>query len=100
MAPEIAKAVEALDAHDIEYKTTPMGTILEAVDVAELFAAAQAAHEAVDGDRVGTVLKIDDKRTVTEPATEKVTRVEEQLGRPATSRDVHRTQPDGDERNG
>ena len=86
MAPAVATAIEALDAFDVEYETTPVGTIIEADDAAEVFAAARAAHEAVEGDRVGTFLKIDDKRTVDEPAAAKVRSVEEQLGRPATSR--------------
>ncbi|MFC7073604.1 MTH1187 family thiamine-binding protein [Halovenus rubra] len=84
MAPEIAKAVEALEQFDVSYETTPMGTILEADDVSEIFAAAQAAHSAVDSDRVGTFLKIDDKRTVDDPATAKVDAVEEHLGREAS----------------
>lgn len=86
MAPEIAKAVDALEEHDLEYETTPMGTILEASEASELFAAARAAHEAVDSERVGTFLKIDDKRTVDQAAAEKVRRVEEQLGREARSK--------------
>jgi len=86
MAPEVAKAVDALEAFDIEYETTPMGTIIEAEDVDVLFEAAAAAHRAVDGDRVGTFLKIDDKRTADHPAAAKVESVEEALGRPARSR--------------
>ncbi|MXR50862.1 thiamine-binding protein [Halovenus sp. WSH3] len=85
MAPEIAKAVDALEEFDVEYETTPMGTILEAPEVDDLFAAAAAAHDAVDADRVGTFLKIDDKRTVEEAAERKVQKVEEHLGRDATS---------------
>ncbi|PSP86476.1 hypothetical protein BRC87_13945 [Halobacteriales archaeon QS_4_66_20] len=50
MAPEVAKAVDALESFDVEYETTPMGTILEADDVAVVFEAAAAAHEAVGGD--------------------------------------------------
>lgn len=85
MAPEVAKAVAALDAFDVSYETTPMGTTIEADDIGELFAAAQAAHEAVDGDRVSTFLKIDDKRTSDASATEKVESVERELGRDARS---------------
>jgi uncharacterized protein (TIGR00106 family) len=85
MAGEVAKAVAALDDFDVEYETTPMGTIIEAEESAELFAAAQAAHEAVDGDRVSTFLKVDDKRTIEQTADEKVESVEDHLGRPATS---------------
>jgi uncharacterized protein (TIGR00106 family) len=85
MSGEIAKAIDALEAFDVAYETTPMGTILEAEDVHELFAAAEAAHEAVDDDRVITTLKIDDKRTVDQRARDKVTAVEDRLGRAARS---------------
>ncbi len=81
MAGEIAKAVEALEEFDVSYETNPMGTVIEAESTDELFAAARAAHEAVDGDRVSTVLKIDDKRTTDESAEEKVAEVERELGR-------------------
>ncbi|WP_435333490.1 MTH1187 family thiamine-binding protein [Haloarchaeobius sp. TZWWS8] len=85
MASEVAKAVAALDDFDVTYETTPMGTTIEADDVGTVFAAAQAAHEAVDGDRVSTFLKIDDKRTKTSTAADKVRAVEEHLGRAARS---------------
>jgi len=83
MAEEVAKAVAALDEFEVGYETTPMGTVIEADDSAELFAAAGAAHEAVDADRVSTFLKVDDKRTVDQSAGEKVDAVEDQLGREA-----------------
>jgi uncharacterized protein (TIGR00106 family) len=83
MADEVAEAVDALDEFDVSYETNPMGTVIETDSADELFAAAQAAHEAVDGDRVSTVLKIDDKRASDEPASEKVTAVEDELGREA-----------------
>ena len=85
-APEVAKAVEALEEYDVDYETTSMGTIVEADEAAELFAAAAAAHDAVDADRVGTFLKVDDKRATDERAHEKVRAVEEELGREAASK--------------
>ncbi|QWC18370.1 MTH1187 family thiamine-binding protein [Halorubrum sp. 2020YC2] len=83
MAEEVAEAVAALDEFDVSYETNPMGTVIEADDAETLFAAAAAAHEAVDGDRVSTVLKIDDKRTSDGTAGEKVEAVEDHLGREA-----------------
>ena len=83
MAGEVAKAVDALEEYDVSYETNPMGTVIEAETTDVLFEAAQAAHDAVDADRVSTVLKIDDKRTRTVDASEKVEVVEEHLGRPA-----------------
>lgn len=85
MAPEVAKAVDALERFDVTYETGPMGTTIEAETTDELFAAAQAAHDAIDADRVSTVLKVDDKRTVERNASEKVAAVERELGRPPTN---------------
>lgn len=81
LSGEVAKAIAALEDYDVAYETTAMGTIIEADDVDELLDAVGAAHKAVDGDRVGTVLKIDDKRTSDEPASAKVDSVAEELGR-------------------
>ena len=85
MAADVADAVDALEAFDVEYETTPMGTVIETEDVGELMDAVEAAHRAVDADRVSTFLKIDDKRTSSKSAAEKVERVEEHLGRDARS---------------
>jgi len=85
MAEDVADAVAALDEFDVSYETNPMGTVIEADSVAELFAACEAAHRAVDADRVSTVLKIDDKRASTASAAAKVEGVEDALGRPARS---------------
>jgi uncharacterized protein YqgV (UPF0045/DUF77 family) len=88
MAEEVARAVAALDDFDVAYETNPMGTVIEAEESGDLFAAARAAHEAVDADRVSTFLKIDDKRARDEPASEKAAAVERELGRePKRDRD-------------
>jgi uncharacterized protein (TIGR00106 family) len=83
MAAEVAKAVAALDDFDVSYETNPMGTVIEADDIDTLLDAVAAAHKAVDGDRVSTFLKVDDKRTSSKSARSKVERVEEVLGREA-----------------
>ena len=83
MAGEVANAVAALDEFDVSYETNPMGTVIEADDIDTLLAAVGAAHNAVDADRVSTFLKIDDKRTRDQRASEKVAAVERELGREA-----------------
>jgi uncharacterized protein (TIGR00106 family) len=85
MAEDVAAAVAALDDFDVSYETNPMGTVLEAEDIDTLLAAVAAAHKAVDADRVSTFLKVDDKRTVDQQASEKVEDVERVLGREARS---------------
>ncbi|MFB6304055.1 MAG: MTH1187 family thiamine-binding protein [Haloferacaceae archaeon] len=82
MAEDVADAVAALDDFDVDYETNPMGTVVEADDVGTLLDAVEAAHEAVDADRVSTFLKIDDKRTSEQGMERKVADVEAALGRP------------------
>ena len=81
MSGEVAAAIDALEDFDVSYETNPMGTVVEADDIDTLLAAVGAAHKAVDGDRVSTFLKIDDKRTTDQRAREKVDAVEAELGR-------------------
>ncbi|MFP4529846.1 MAG: MTH1187 family thiamine-binding protein [Halodesulfurarchaeum sp.] len=85
MAADVAAAVDALEEFEVSYETNPMATTIEAEDVEELFDAVEAAHRAVDADRVSTVLKIDDKRTADHDAQAKVSAVERELGREARS---------------
>lgn len=83
MSGEVAKAIAALDDFDVAYETNPMGTIVEADDIDTLLAAVAAAHKAVEGDRVSTFLKVDDKRTTDQTARAKVDAVEKHLGHEA-----------------
>jgi len=85
MAGDVADAVAALDDFDVSYETNPMGTVVEADDIDTLLDAVGAAHEAVEADRVSTLLKIDDKRASDQSAREKVDAVERELGREARS---------------
>lgn len=80
---EIAKAIDALEAFDVRYRTHPMETTIEADDLEEVFAAAQAATEALDASRTLTSLKIDHFRERDLAVKEKVEMVETHLGRPA-----------------
>ena len=82
---EIAAAVDALDDCDVTYETHPMETTLEADSLDAVFAAAQAATEAVEATRVSTTLKIDHFREESLAVEEKVERVETHLGREARS---------------
>ena len=82
---DVAAALDALDEHDVAYETNPMSTVIEAETIHDLFAAVEAAHEAVDGDHINTLLQIDDMRTKSLDAASKVAAVEEELGRDAKS---------------
>lgn len=79
LSDDIAKAVEALDGFDVTYEIEPMGTVIEADSAEEVFAAAQAAHEAVDGERVLTSLEIDDLRGREQHIADRVSSVEDAL---------------------
>ena len=75
----IAGAIEALDDYDVEYEVNPMGTTIETDDIDELFAAVQAAHQAIEADRVTTRLEISHERNRDRSAAERVAAVEETL---------------------
>ncbi|MGM0397608.1 MAG: thiamine-binding protein [Halobacteriota archaeon] len=80
---EIARAIDALEDYDVRYETHPMETTIEAEDLGEVFAAAQAATEALEASRTLTSLKIDHFREQTLAVEEKVDMVETHLGREA-----------------
>ncbi|MCO8243671.1 MULTISPECIES: thiamine-binding protein [unclassified Haladaptatus] len=84
---EIANAIDALEEFDVQYETHPMETTIQADELSEVFAAAQAATEAVDASRTLTTLKIDHFREETLDVSEKVERVERHLGRSARNSD-------------
>jgi uncharacterized protein (TIGR00106 family) len=76
---EIATAIGALDNYDVDYEINPMGTIIETDDISELFAAVQAAHQAIEADRVNTKLEIDHERDRDRDAAARVTAIEDAL---------------------
>lgn len=82
---DVAAALDALDEHDVAYETNPMSTVIEAETVHDLLVAVEAAHEAVPGDHINTLLQIDDMRTKSLEAHSKVAAVEAELGRDAKS---------------
>ena len=81
MSDQIATAIDTLDQFDISYELTPMDTIIEADDVSEIFAAAEAAHDAIDEDRIITSLEIDHQPNREQHTTDRVAAVEHELGR-------------------
>lgn len=82
MSDDIARAIEALEKFDVSYETTATDTIIEADSIDEIFAAVQAAHTAIDGDRVITSLEVDEQRNREQHIGDRVTAVEAALGRP------------------
>ena len=50
----IARAIKVLGNYDVDYEVNPMGTTIETDDIDELFTAVQAAHQAIEADRVTT----------------------------------------------
>lgn len=97
MTADIARAIDVLDRFDVAYETTPMGTILEANTLDEIFAAARAAHDSIGGERVVTSLEIDDHRGRRQHGGERVASVENELGRSARrDRPSKRAQGDGE----
>lgn len=85
MAEDVAGVIDTIDEFDVVYETNPMGTVIQTETIDELLAVVAAAHKSVEGSRVSTFLKVDDKRTSEKPSKAKVEDVEAILGREARS---------------
>ncbi|QIO24231.1 MTH1187 family thiamine-binding protein [Haloarcula sp. JP-L23] len=81
LSEDIAQAIDALDDFDISYELTATDTVIEAEDVDEVFDAVQAAHNAVEADRVITSLEVDEQRNREQHAEDRVESVASVLGR-------------------
>ncbi|MGA1793237.1 MAG: MTH1187 family thiamine-binding protein [Thermoplasmatota archaeon] len=58
----VKRAVEAIKGTGLNYQVTPMGTVIEAGSLEEIFSAARAAVDAVAGEgsqRISLSLKVD-----------------------------------------
>lgn len=81
LSDDIAQAIDALDEFDISYELTATDTVIEADDVDEVFEAVQAAHTAVENDRIITSLEVDDYQSREQGAADRVESVASVLGR-------------------
>lgn len=81
LSDDIAQAIDAIDEYDVSYELTATDTVIEAESADEVFEAVQAAHDAVDTDRVITSLEVDDYQTREQDAAERVESVASVLGR-------------------
>jgi len=82
----VAQVIKVLEAFEVKYQLTSMGTIIEA-DVDEIFHVVRSMHEALfrhpEVKRVVTTLKIDDRRDKPISMKSKVEAVKEKLETPA-----------------
>lgn len=82
MSTDIARALQVLDRFPVSYETTPTDTTIEADSVDQLFAAVQAAHKAIPGNRVITSVEVDEVRGREQRLADRVESVQRALGRP------------------
>ncbi len=78
LSKPIAKAVKIIHESGLEYKLTPMGTLIKG-EWQEVMNVAKKCHEAVreDFDRVTTQIKIDDLKSCDISFDDKIRAVEE-----------------------
>lgn len=89
MSDAIARALDALDRFPVSYELTATDTVIEGESVDQVFAAVQAAHEAIPHERVITSVEIDEIRGRRQDMYDRIESVERTLGRPA--RRIHRS---------
>jgi len=79
----VARVLDIVDKSGLTYQLTPMGTIIEAETVGEVFNVIEAAYEELQEDcsRIYSVVKIDYRKGPMGRLGSKVASVEEKLGR-------------------
>jgi uncharacterized protein (TIGR00106 family) len=83
----VAKVLDIVDRSGLSYQLTPMGTIIEADSVGEVFAVIERAYEILgeDSNRIYSTIKIDSRKGIVGRLGKKVGSVEEKLGRKLNS---------------
>lgn len=83
----VAKVLDIVDQSGLEYQLTPMGTIIEAESVGEVFAVIEKAYATLQQDcnRVYSAIKIDYRKGPVGRLNKKVGSVESKLGRKLNS---------------
>lgn len=82
ISEHITEALKAIDTSGVKYQLTPMGTVIEANSLDEVFKAVKTAHEALVKKgikRVVTHITIDERKDSPKGMAEKVEAVESKL---------------------
>ncbi|MEJ2127184.1 MAG: MTH1187 family thiamine-binding protein [Candidatus Bathyarchaeota archaeon] len=82
VSPYVSDAIKALEkVENLEFKVTPMGTILEAESLTTIFQAVKSTHQTIfnkGAKRVISTLRIDDRRDKHRTMQDKVEALETQ----------------------
>jgi uncharacterized protein (TIGR00106 family) len=83
----VARVLDIVDRSGLAYQLTPMGTIIEAETVGEVFAVIEAAYAELQTDcsRIYSAIKIDYREGPVGRLSKKVGSVEAKLGRKLSS---------------
>ena len=83
----VARVLDIVDRSGLAYQLTPMGTIIEAQTVGEVFAVIESAYKELQEDcsRIYSTIKIDYREGPVGRLSKKVGSVEEKLGRKLNS---------------
>ena len=79
----VARVLDLVDRSGLPYQLTPMGTIIEAETVSEIFALIEKAYSEleIESNRIYSVIKIDYRKGPVGRLAKKKASVEEKLGR-------------------
>ena len=79
----VAKVLDIVDRSGLNYRLTPMGTIIEAENLGEAFSIIEKAYEILgeDSNRIYSTIKIDYRKGEIGRLDKKIASVENRLGR-------------------
>lgn len=83
VSPYVGRILKAIDASGLPYQLTPMGTIVEADELAQVLALVEEAYRQLEPDcnRVYSSLKLDIRKGTGGRIKKKVQSVEEKIGK-------------------
>jgi len=82
VSKQVSKIIDAIDKSGVDYKLTPMGTVVETDTMREALDIIELAYEQVsECDRVYSSLKFDIRKGKKDRLTTKIESVEKELGK-------------------
>jgi len=83
VSPYVSRIIKMIDESGLEYKLTPMGTVVEAGSIQEILGIIEKAHKVLDDDcsRIYSTIKLDIRKGAENRLEGKVKSVEEKIGK-------------------
>ncbi len=81
VSKQVSKIIDAIDKNGVNYKLTPMGTVIETETMREALNIIELAYDQLDCERIYSCLKFDIRKNSKDRLKNKIKSVEKALNR-------------------